>query len=126
LTLREIIGVKALEAGSRLIVRSALNPMLWLVAIVTIASLVFMGVSHTAPLWLIILAFTPVVAVVAGFFYLLFFDREKLQSEDFQIRSRALELIEQKGDSHPLLASAIREVIPNPEPSVLPETEDRP
>lgn len=40
-----------------------------------------------------------------GFLFLLFFDRDKLQSEDYQIRKRSLEMMQQKGeDAIPAIA----------------------
>ncbi|MBA3732305.1 MAG: hypothetical protein H0W93_08180 [Gammaproteobacteria bacterium] len=45
-----------------------------------------------------------VVAVaIAGFFYLLIFDRKKLQSEDYQLRTQALELLREKNTPIALL-----------------------
>ena len=40
--IRNAIASKAIDAGGRLRVKSALNPMLWLCAIVTIPGLVYM------------------------------------------------------------------------------------
>ena len=65
------------------------------------------------PTWLVFLTCTPVAAAVLGFFFLLVFDRDKLQSEDFQIRMKSLELIQQKGDSFPISVTSI-EAISNP------------
>jgi len=50
---------------------------------------------------------------VLGFFFLLLFDRDKLQSEDYQLRKRSLELIEEKGSTSPVIATSIA-VIANP------------
>jgi hypothetical protein len=64
-------------------------------------------------MWLVVLACSPVAAAIFGFLFLLFFDRDKLQSEDYQIRKRSLELIEQKGDTHSIDAATV-EVIAGP------------
>lgn len=58
-------------------------------------------------MWLIVLAFLPVLTAITGFFILLFVDRDKLQSEDYQIRMRSLEVIEQQGDQKILLADVV-------------------
>ena len=73
--------------------------------------------------WLIWLAFAPVVAAIFGFIVLLFVDRDKLQSENFQIRQIELEIIEEKGAPPMLPTDTVEgEVIANPEePALLPE-----
>lgn len=98
------IAAKIVEAGGRLTVKSALNPILWLCGIITVPSIVALGFTSTPAWWMILLAFLPVGTAIFGFLYLLLFDRDKLQSEDYQIRKRSLEMIEQKGDDHPSLA----------------------
>ena len=55
----------------------------------------------TGPTWLIVclivLAFIPLVLVGIGFVVLLLGDSDKLQSEEYQIRKRTLEMIGEKG-----------------------------
>jgi len=69
------------------------------------------------------MAFFPVAAAIIGFFFLLLFDRDKLQSESYQIRKRELEIIEQKGQ--PAIPAIEVEVIANPEESQKLLSEDR-
>jgi hypothetical protein len=97
------ILTKVIDAGGRLTVHSALNPVLWLCAIVTIPSLIISSMLTSIPLWLICLICSPVAIASVGFIFLLLFDRDKLQSEDYQIRKKSLEIIEQKGDKHALM-----------------------
>lgn len=98
MSLKETITQKVIEAGGRLRVRSALNPILWLCAIITAPAIcLFLKWPLNPPQWLIILICAPVFAGVFGFLFLLIFDRDKLQSEDYQIRKRSLELIGEKG-----------------------------
>ncbi|PYV09013.1 MAG: hypothetical protein DMG23_12130 [Acidobacteria bacterium] len=109
---RESITAKVIEAGGRLTVRSALNPILWLCGIITLPALAlmpFVGPARTLFAWL---AAAPVAVAIFGFLFLLFFDRDKLQSEDYQIRKRSLELIEQKGEK--AIPAADVEVIADP------------
>lgn len=101
------IATRAIEEGGRLRVRSALNPVLWLCGIVTVPSLALYAFFPSHPVWLIVLAFLPVLTAITGFFILLFVDRDKLQSEDYQIRMRSLEVIEQQGDQKILLADVV-------------------
>ena len=95
---RESLITKVMDTGGRLRVRSALNPVLWLCAIVTIPCVMAYGWASDKPVWLLVLAFAPVIVALAGFVFLLFVDRDKLQSEEYQIRKQSLELIQQKGD----------------------------
>lgn len=105
------------ETGGRLRVRSALNPILWLCAIITPASLA--GAIFVPDLsgFFVALGFCPVLAAVGGFAYLLLKDPSKLQSEDFQIRQQALELIKSKGTDFAVSPVQI-EAISNPAISV--------
>lgn len=100
---KNILATKVIEAGGKLSVKSALNPMLWMCAIVSIPSLLISLVKDKTPDWLIFLIIGPVVVTLLGFLYLLFFDRDKLQSEEYQLKKRSLELVQQKGDDQPTL-----------------------
>ncbi|MCH8079707.1 MAG: hypothetical protein IIA06_08020 [Proteobacteria bacterium] len=112
----EKIAAKAVETGGKLKVRSALNPILWLCGIITVPAIVAASYITPTPTWLIVLLFIPVVTAMVGFLFLLLFDRDKLQSEDYQIQKRSLELIEQKGDAAPLMIdNSTLNVIPKPE-----------
>lgn len=110
------IATKVIDAGGKLTVRSALNPILWLCAIVTVPALLATPFIGRPPLWLIALICSPVAAAILGFLFLLLFDRDKLQSEDYQIRKQSLELIQQKGDKEALVIDVDAvEAIANPE-----------
>lgn len=117
--LREVLSSRITEAGGRLRVRSALNPALWLCAIVAAPSLLVTSYAQNPPNWLGWLVGAPVALACIGYLYLLFYDRDKLQSEDYQIRKKTLELIEQKGMSGPLTVAAIGAVV-TPDAILLP------
>ena len=112
LSIREAIITRVMEAGGRLKVRSALNPMLWLCGIITAPSLIVYGLKLEPSPWLLIFAFAPEATAILGFFFLLFFDRDKLQSEEYQLRKIQLEMIEEKGRG--AIEATEVEVIPNP------------
>jgi len=86
-----------MEAGGRLKVRSAINPMLWLCAIITTPSLLAFALRSNSSRWLLVFAFAPEAAAILGFLFLLAFDRDYLQSEEFQLRKMEIERIEEKG-----------------------------
>jgi len=120
------IATRAIEAGEKLTVRSALNPILWLCALVTIPALCISPFLDSPPNWLVLLICAPVLAAILGFLFLLLFDRDKLQSEDYQIKKRTLEIIEQKGDSAPMLIEpSSLDVIPKPDQASLPKGEEQ-
>jgi hypothetical protein len=43
----------------------------------------------------------PAATAVFGFLFLLIFDRDKLQSEEYQLKKISLELMQQKGEPSP-------------------------
>lgn len=114
MSLHEQIMHRMVEFGGRLRVRSALNPILWLCALVTIPVICIITRYTFAPNWLIAIAVAPVGCAIFGYLFLLIFDRDKLQSEDYQIRKQTLELIQEKGDKFPILGTSIQ-AIANPD-----------
>ena len=115
MNIHETVASRAMASASGLTVRSALNPALWMCGIVSIpAACLAALLPPPPPWWLVTLAITPVAVTTIGFLYLLVFDRDRLQSENYQIRKQTLELIEEKGDLAPIEASTI-EVIANPD-----------
>lgn len=104
------------QAADRLYVRSALNPALWMCAIVTIACGV-LAVRGPAALqtWFMVLASMPVAVACFGYLYFMFFDPKRLHSEDYQLRSRALDIIQEKDGGPITLLPVELEKITNPE-----------
>ncbi|MEW8050751.1 MAG: hypothetical protein AB2809_10270 [Candidatus Thiodiazotropha sp.] len=118
---KQQVAAKAIESGGRLTVRSALNPILWMCGIVSVPAMIVAGLKDAPQWWLIAISAAPVTAALFGFFFLLIFDRDKLQSEDYQIKKRSLELMQQKGDISPIELKATP-AIPNPESPLLDDT----
>ena len=104
---------KAMEAGGKLRVRSALNPILWLCLIISAPSIAIAVAMENPPNWLIFLIYIPVSVASLSYVFLMFFDRDKLQSEEYQIKKQSLEIY-QKGISSPVSA-LIDDVVENPE-----------
>lgn len=119
--MKDLILGKAVEAGGRLTVRSALNPILWLSGIITIPTLIAGTFYPDISNWIVAIGCSPVVVALFGFIFLLFFDRDKLQSEDYQLKKRTIELTQQKGEPHPLEVDR-SSVIENPDFISLPNT----
>jgi hypothetical protein len=112
----ERLASSAQTAAGRLRVKSALNPMLWLCGIISLPCLFGAYAAHGNEPIATILAIcgaTPigVTCLLAGYFAA--FRPDKLQSEDYQIRHEALELIKEKGSQLEIAQSSL-EVIANP------------
>lgn len=110
---------KAVEAGGRLTVKSALNPILWLSGIITIPTLIAGTLYPDLSTWIVAVGCSPVVVALLGFLFLLFFDRDKLQSEDYQLKKRTIEYAQSKGEALPIdIRDSI--TIENPDAQSLP------
>jgi hypothetical protein len=120
----ERIAARAQSAATNLRVRSALNPMLWLCAIVSLPCFIFALLAywfHLPDLGLLFvyLGALPLGATILGFLYFAVFDPKRLQSEEYQIRHEALELIKEKGSPLELSPTSL-EAIANPLRALLP------
>ncbi len=74
------------DATARLQVRSALNPLLWLCAIVTPASLVTGGLAAgSVQVVLLVIGAVPVLCACVAYAYLVVRDPNRLHSEDYQL-----------------------------------------
>jgi hypothetical protein len=110
-----LASVQAISA--RLRVRSAVNPMLWMSAVVGLPCL-GMGVWARNDSWLlsgilVALGSAPIIVTLFAYVYLLFRDPAKLQSEDYQIRHEALQFIREKGNPVAINPTSL-EAIANP------------
>ena len=97
-------------------VRSAVNPLLWLVALVTPGSFIgayyFREVSAFSAIFFLI-GCIPIFAALVAYFYFMIKDPKKLQSEDYQLRAQMLEILEKKGGEI-TIAPANLDLIANP------------
>ena len=86
MSIREELITRVRDMGGRIKVRSGLNPILWLCAIITMPCVVVYGMKDDPSGWLLVFAVAPEAAAIIGFFFFMLFDRPYLQSEEFQIR----------------------------------------
>ena len=108
------------EAGGRLRVRNALNPALWLCGVIGVPCLFCLGfAAKPSPIIPILLCCVVGVALFP-FVFLLLTDPDRLQSEEYQLRNRTPDLIEEKGNSKAIDATVV-DVISQPDFSALPE-----
>lgn len=127
LDFRQIFASRFSETGGSLKVRSAVNPLLWLSALIS-APAFFAAVWNPAlPFWvasiLTFAAVAPPLATLASYFYLLFRDPGKLQSEEYQLRHEALQMIGQNNWPEAVVGLVERVVTPDqlPSPTTLKE-----
>ena len=86
----------------RVRVRSALNPIIWLSVAVPIISWSAAYLFQSQYLFaciLIAIGCLPIVTAVLAYMILLFRNPDRLQSEEYQLRQRALQMLYRKGES---------------------------
>jgi len=122
MNLFENIGQHTQSAATKLHVRSALNPLLWLTAITTpLCFTMAFAFKNSSPIFevLIFSGLFPMVITCIGFCYFALFKPEKLQSEDYQIRHESLQLIQQKSGQIEIPVTSLEQIVnpstPSPE-----------
>ncbi len=95
-----ILG-RVIESGGRIRVKSALNPILWMCTIIGTPCFLVILIKDNPPLFITWILCAVVGVALFGFLFLLFFDRDKLQSEDYQLKKRELEMVQEKGEKRP-------------------------
>ncbi len=109
------------NAAVRLQVRSAINPLLWLCAICTPLTYGFAYFSSGAiQIALLSIGALPIVCACGAYIYLMLVSPDRLQSEDYQLKRQALQMIHEKGGRAGVLASSVA-AITNPDTRRLPE-----
>lgn len=110
----ENIGQHSQSAATKLHVKSALNPLLWLTGIATplcfSCAYVF---KNSSPVFevLIFSGLLPMVITCLGFCFFAIFKPEKLQSEDYQIRHESLQLIQQKSGNIEIPVTSLEQIV---------------
>jgi hypothetical protein len=97
--LEEIIRTGLSRVDTIRVVRTALNPLLWLVGLTTPAAFILAALIGDQFIRLILLCFAaiPVVATLVAYVIFMFRDPDRLQSEEYRIRQRALQILYKKG-----------------------------
>lgn len=97
--LEEIIRTGLSRVDTIAVKRTAINPALWLVGLVTPISLLLAAVfgDETTRLILFCFAAAPVLFTFLIYAVLIFRDPDRLQSEEYRIRQQALKYLYKKG-----------------------------
>jgi hypothetical protein len=90
----------AIDRAGVIRVRNAMNPLLWLspisATICWIAAFIFRD-DQVLKYALVVLGALPIIASLVAYFLYFFLDRDRLQSEEFVIKQRALQIVYRKG-----------------------------
>lgn len=99
--LEEIVRAGLSRVDTIRVVRTAINPLLWLVGLTTPLAFVTAAIigDQTIRLILICFAAVPVLATLVAYIIFMFRDPDRLQSEEYRIRQRALQILYKKGRS---------------------------
>jgi hypothetical protein len=99
--LEEIFRTALSRVDTIRVVRTAINPLLWLVGLTTpLAFILAAFVSdRLIRVILIIFAAVPVLTTLVVYIIFMFRDPDRLQSEEYRIRQRALQFLYRKGGS---------------------------
>jgi hypothetical protein len=95
----EIIRAGLSRVDTIRVVRTAINPLLWLVGLTTPLAFILAALigDQLIRLLLICFAAVPVIATLIVYVLFMFRDPDRLQSEEYRIRQRALQILYRKG-----------------------------
>lgn len=92
-------------------VRTVINPLLWLVGLTTPLAILGMIVIDDRLLRFGLLAFAaiPIIITIIAYFIFVFRDPDRLQSEEYRIRQRAIQLLYRAGGTTEIVDVATQE-----------------
>lgn len=99
--IEEIIRTGLSRVDTVRVVRTAINPLLWLVGLTTPLAFVLAALVGDQVIRLLLICFAAVPVIVTLVAYVIFMlrDPDRLQSEEYRIRQRALQILYRKGQS---------------------------
>jgi hypothetical protein len=99
--IEEIIRTGLSRVDTIRVVRTAINPLLWLVGLTTPLAFILAAVVDDRFIRLLLIGFAaaPVIVTLVIYVIFMFRDPDRLQSEEYRIRQRALQILYKKGGS---------------------------
>jgi len=99
--IEEIIRAGLSRIDTIRVVRTAINPLLWLVGLTTPIAFILAAVIGDQLVRLLLISFAalPVIVTLIVYVIFMFRDPDRLQSEEYRIRQRALQILYKKGGS---------------------------
>lgn len=99
------LGESFERVASHVSVKSALNPVIWFAIVIPFIFLpaAYLFQNQQILMWVLaVVAILPVLVTMGGFIYFAYKMPERLQSEDYQIRSSVLKLAQASGVTIPI------------------------
>jgi hypothetical protein len=114
----EQLKILAKEGASSVKQKNAVQPLLWACLVVTAPCFYFCTTTQS-PIreWLFYAGCGPLVLLAIAYLWFMFVDPSRLQSEEYQLRSRVLDIIESKGGNLKIEPTNINQVLTSAEPS---------
>ncbi|MDC7784169.1 hypothetical protein PQJ75_05930 [Rhodoplanes sp. TEM] len=111
LRLDQIVRAGLSRVDTIRVVRTAVNPMLWLVGLTMPVSLLVVILVDDRSIRLVFagLASIPVLATLVAYFIFVFRDPDRLQSEEYRIRQRAIQLLYRIGGTSEIVDVATQQ-----------------
>lgn len=99
--IEEIIRAGLSRIDTIRVVRTAINPLLWLVGLTTPLAFILSAVVDDRLIRVLLICFAaiPIIATLIAYVIFMFRDPDRLQSEEYRIRQRALQILYRKGGS---------------------------
>lgn len=99
--IEEIIRAGLSRIDTIRVVRTAINPLLWLVGLTTPLAFILSAIVDDRLIRILLICFAaiPVIATLLAYVIFMFRDPDRLQSEEYRIRQRALQILYRKGGS---------------------------
>jgi hypothetical protein len=99
--IEEIIRAGLSRIDTIRVVRTAINPLLWLVGLTTPLAFILSAIVDDRLIRILLICFAalPVIATLIAYVIFMFRDPDRLQSEEYRIRQRALRILYRKGGS---------------------------
>lgn len=99
--IEEIIRAGLSRIDTIRVVRTAINPLLWLVGLTTPLAFILSAIIDDRLIRVLLICFAaiPVIATLIAYVIFMFRDPDRLQSEEYRIRHRALQILYRKGGS---------------------------
>jgi ABC-type bacteriocin/lantibiotic exporter with double-glycine peptidase domain len=97
--LEEIIRTGLSRVDTIRVVRTAINPLLWLVGLTSPIAFILVAIigDQTIRLALLVFAAIPVLVTLVAYVIFMFRDPDRLQSEEYRIRQQALRILYKTG-----------------------------
>jgi hypothetical protein len=99
--IEEIIRTGLSRVDTVRVVRTAINPLLWVIGLTTPLAFILAALigDQFIRVLLICFAAAPVIVTLIVYVIFMFRDPDRLQSEEYRIRQRALQILYKKGGS---------------------------